>query len=150
MHSKPIQKVRTRSQKLCYENSAVYNIIHLRCKKAYTKFVLLYYSQGGPGAPAVQRARTGPVLVLCTVQVRVLYSYFRVPVPVRVLYMHFKASSFKVYNFRVKMQYIMNCRVITFCQNTSCKCIIIHVCGAQGCTRWHTGNVCVVRMPIDA
>ena len=21
--------------------------------------------------------------------------------------------------------------------------------GAQGCTRWHIGNVCVLRMPID-
>ncbi len=63
------------------QNSAVSNIMHLRVKQTYTKFVWLYHKQGGGGAPAAQRARYGPVPVLRTVQVQVLYEYFRVPVP---------------------------------------------------------------------
>ena len=59
--------------KVCYENSAVSNIMHLRIEKAYTKVVWLYYSQAGPAAPDPEKARTGPVQVLGTVDVQVLY-----------------------------------------------------------------------------
>ena len=96
---------------MCCENSAVPNILRLGFKNVYTKLVSLFYSQGGPGAPAAQRARYGPVQVLGTVQVQVLYKYFRVPVRSTVPYSYFRVLSFKVYIFRVEMHYIMNCRV---------------------------------------
>ena len=61
-------------------------------------------------ANAAQRAALpkGPVLgpylyfVLYRVQVQVLYSYFRVPVPVHVPYGYSRASSFNVYFFQSK------------------------------------------------
>ena len=101
------------NSKVCYQNSVVADIMHLRFKKAYAKVDWLLYSQGGPGAPDPENARTGPVQVLGTVEVQILYSYFRLPVQVQVQYKYFRASSFKVYIFWEKTHYIMNCRVTT-------------------------------------
>ena len=87
------------NSKVCHENSAVSNIMHLRFKKAYPKVDWLLYSQGGPGAPDPEKARTGPVQVLGTGPVQVLYRYFSVPVQVQVLYKYFSSLSFRAYIF---------------------------------------------------
>ena len=84
---------------VCCQNSVVADIMHLRFKKAYTKVVWLYRSQGGARGPDLQRPRIGPVSVLVLCTVLVLYSYFSVPVLVQVLYLYFSSLSFRAYIF---------------------------------------------------
>ena len=103
--------------KLHYENSVVSNniiILHLRSKKTYTKFVSLCSSEAGrPALPA----RTGPygsVSILYVLGIHVLYTYSRLSIHVRVLCVYFRATSFKVYFFWVKMHCITNCRGIMY------------------------------------
>ena len=113
--------------KLCYENPAVSNILHLRSKKTYTKFVSLYSSQAGRPALPARKGPYGSVSILYVLGIHVLYTYSRLSIHVRVLCVYYRATSFKVYFFWVKMHYIMNCRGIMSCQNQSCTCMIIHL-----------------------